>query len=98
MSNLLVRVDSTYESGMGHFMRTLALAQKWQSVKGDVIFLINDNENLKKRILDENMEFIVNYFPSGSEEDANNLAHIVKEKEVSWVIVDGYVFGEIYTL
>ena len=30
MDNLLIRVDSTYKSGMGHFMRTLALAQKWQ--------------------------------------------------------------------
>ena len=34
MDNLLIRVDSTYEVGMGHFMRSLALAQKWLNEKG----------------------------------------------------------------
>ncbi|MBE6496160.1 MAG: UDP-2,4-diacetamido-2,4,6-trideoxy-beta-L-altropyranose hydrolase [Methanobrevibacter thaueri] len=96
MNNLLIRVDSTYESGMGHFMRTLALAQKWQKVRDNIYFLINDNENLKKRIISENMEYIVNPFESGSKEDSEFLLDIVKDKCISWVIVDGYVFNEDY--
>jgi len=96
MNNLLIRVDSTYESGMGHFMRTLALAQKWQKVRDNIYFLINDNENLKKRIISENMEYIVNPFKSGSKEDSEFLLDIVKDKCISWVIVDGYVFNEDY--
>ena len=96
MCNLLIRVDSTYETGMGHFMRTLALAQKWQKERGDIYFLINDNENLKKRIISENMKYIVNPFKSGSMEDSKFLLSTVFDNEISWVIVDGYVFNEDY--
>lgn len=96
MNNLLIRVDSTYESGMGHFMRTLALAQKWQKERDDIYFLINDNDNLKKRVLAENMKYVVNPFKSGSNEDSHFLIDIVNEKNISWVIVDGYVFKEDY--
>lgn len=96
MNNLLIRVDSTYESGMGHFMRTLALAQKWQKEKGEVCFLINDNDNLKNRIVDEKMSYIVNPFNSGSIGDCEFLIEIFNDKNISWVIVDGYVFKEDY--
>ena len=96
MHNLLIRVDSTYESGMGHFMRTLALAQKWQKERDEIFFLINDNEHLKKRITDENMKFIVNPYQSGSFEDSKFLIDAVSDNDVSWVIVDGYVFKEDY--
>ena len=96
MCNLLIRVDSTYESGMGHFMRTLALAQKWQKEKDNIYFLINDNENLKNRIISENMNYVVNPFKSGSVEDSKFLLSTVLEKNISWVIVDGYVFNENY--
>ena len=96
MCSLLIRVDSTYESGMGHFMRTLALAQKWQKEKDDVYFLINDNENLKKRINEENMKYIVNPFKSGSLDDSRFLLDIALDKNISWIVVDGYVFNEKY--
>lgn len=96
MNSLLIRVDSTYESGMGHFMRTLALAQKWQKERDNIYFLINDNDNLKKRISSENMEYIVNPFKSGSDDDSKFLLDIVEDKNISWVIVDGYVFKEDY--
>lgn len=96
MRNLLIRVDSTYESGMGHFMRTLALAQKWQKDIGDVYFLINDNGHLKKRIIAEKMEYIVNPFQSGSSADSKFLVDVTLDKNISWVIVDGYVFKEAY--
>lgn len=96
MSNLLIRVDSTYESGMGHFMRTLALAQKWQKEKGDVYFIINDNINLKQRIIGEHMKYIVNPFESGQIDDANFVIKCFNKYDISWVIVDGYVFNEEY--
>lgn len=96
MDNLLIRVDSTYESGMGHFMRTLALAQKWQNEKGDIYFLINDNEYLKKRIYKEKMNYLINPFQSGSVDDSKFLVKVVSEKNISWCIIDGYVFKENY--
>lgn len=96
MDNLLIRVDSTYEIGMGHFMRSLALAQKWQKEKGNVFFLINDNPILKNRICDENMDYIVNPFSSGSLEDSKFLIDTVINEDISWVIIDGYVFKEDY--
>ena len=96
MDNLLIRVDSTYESGMGHFMRTLALAQKWQKERDKIYFVINDNDNLKKRITDENMEFIINPFKSGSNNDADFLIDTYDGFNISWVIVDGYIFKENY--
>ena len=96
MNNLLVRVDSTYESGMGHFMRTLALAQRWQKDGGNIYFLINDNEHLKKRITYENMEYIVVPFKSGTIQDSKFLIDISSSKNISWCIIDGYVFKEDY--
>lgn len=81
---------------MGHFMRTLALAQKWQKDCGEVYFLINDNEHLKKRIIIENMQYIVNPFKSGSSDDSKFLVDVTLDKNISWVIVDGYVFNEDY--
>ena len=96
MDNLLIRVDSTYKSGMGHFMRTLALAQKWQKERDEIFFLINDNEHLKKRITDENMKFIVNPYQSASLDDSKFLINAVSDNNISWVIVDGYVFKEDY--
>lgn len=96
MSNLLVRVDSTQETGMGHFMRTLALAQKWQKEKGDVFFLINDNLALKERIKQEKMNFFINPSKTGSMDDCNNLIKIAKENKISWIVVDGYNFNENY--
>lgn len=96
MNKLLIRVNSTYESGMGHFMRCLALAQKWQKTKGEVYFLINDNDNIKKRILNENMKFIVTSNDSGDRDDQLFLLSNVDNYDISWVIVDGYVFKEDY--
>lgn len=96
MDNLLIRVDSTYEIGMGHFMRTLALAQKWQKERGNVFFLINDNPILKDRISDENMDYIANPFSSGSLDDSKFLIDTVLNEDISWVIIDGYVFKEDY--
>lgn len=96
MKNLLIRVNSTYESGMGHFMRTLALAQKWQKERGQIYFIINDNDNLKQRIDAENMEFIVCPFESGSDDDADFLSDIYNKFNISWVIVDGYIFTGHY--
>ena len=96
MDKLLIRVDSTYESGMGHFMRTLALAQKWQKERGCVYFLINDNDYIKKRIIDENMDYIVNPFKSGTIDDSKFLISLVEDKDVSWCVIDGYVFKDEY--
>ncbi|WP_296807553.1 UDP-2,4-diacetamido-2,4,6-trideoxy-beta-L-altropyranose hydrolase [uncultured Methanobrevibacter sp.] len=96
MDNLLIRVDSTYEIGMGHFMRTLALAQKWQQLNGEIFFLINDNDILKEKIISQNMHFIVNPHISGSIDDSNFLIKQINNHDISWVVVDGYIFKEEY--
>ena len=83
MNNLLIRVDSTYEIGMGHFMRTLSLAQRWQKENDNIYFLINDNSILKKKILDENMKYMINPFKSGTIDDAEFLLDVVFEKNIS---------------
>lgn len=96
MKNLLIRVNSTYEIGMGHFMRTLALAQKWHQYNGEIFFLINDNDILKEKIISQNMFFIVNPQISGSIEDSNFLIKQIDKYDISWVVVDGYMFKEDY--
>lgn len=96
MDNLLIRVDGSYEIGIGHFMRSLALAQMWLKDRGNVYFLINNNEYLKDRVKKEGMDYIIHYNKSGSIDDANFLIKEVKKLNISWVIVDGYVFKEEY--
>lgn len=96
MNNLCIRVNSTYESGMGHFMRCLALAQKWQEMRGNVYFVVNNNEKIISKVIDENMKYIIYDEEIGTSDDASFLCQNAEKYNASWIVIDGYMFNEDY--
>ncbi|MEH1867857.1 MAG: UDP-2,4-diacetamido-2,4,6-trideoxy-beta-L-altropyranose hydrolase [Nostoc sp.] len=94
---LFIRVDASTQIGTGHVMRCLALAQAWQDVGGQVIFLMaTEAADLKTRLKAEGMEVIYLPIQVGSAEDAKETAKLARQFNANWVVLDGYHFGAKY--
>lgn len=95
---ILLRADASKKIGIGHVMRSYALAEAWQYMGGQAVFfyfeLPRKLENLLKR---ENMK-LIRFTNSliGGKEDAQLTADLAHELGVSWVIADGYDFKAPY--
>lgn len=98
--NLIIRADANPQTGTGHVMRCIALAQAWQDRGGKVIFLSHcENEVLRQRIIDEGFEFLPIEKPHP---DPHDLKQLFKELETrnskleTWLVLDGYHFTPLY--
>ena len=92
---LVVRADADAEIGVGHVMRCLALAERWQSlVGGDVVFVGHiAKTTLAKKIAKhgfrlESMEPVLS-----ARDDARLVRSLLNASTNSWLVVDGYGFG-----
>ena len=99
--NLVIRADGGPEIGVGHLMRTLALAQEWLSQDNrisKVDYLCNSVPDwVAKRISEEGAGLVMLCGTPGSDEDANEVIRYCREVEPSnWIILDGYAFGFAY--
>lgn len=93
----LIRTDATFEIGSGHLMRCIALGQILQDEGNQVIFLTKtENENLLNRIIQENFELIKINKEVNNFEDALMCTKIGKDKNIDWIITDGYNFKTDY--
>jgi UDP-2,4-diacetamido-2,4,6-trideoxy-beta-L-altropyranose hydrolase len=98
--NLFVRADATTETGMGHIMRCIALAQAWQDYGGNVTFMSHcESHYLQQRIRDEGFEFV---FLERTHPHPSDLKNVLKQLETrnsklaSWLVLDGYNFTPDY--
>ncbi len=98
MSNsLIIRCDGSSEIGVGHVMRSLALAQTWQEAGGNVIFVMGMRAPvLETRLRSEGMEVINIIARPGKADDAEQTSKVALKKGAKWIVVDGYHFGTDY--
>ncbi len=105
MNQLLVRADADSRIGTGHLMRTLALAQAWQSADGSATFLSRcESDGLRERIESAGFGFIrlPSSHPDGADLEATLAAaeRIIRSAETAandhWLALDGYHFDSGY--
>lgn len=94
---LVLRADATTESGTGHMMRTLALAQAWIDAGGRGRWFVADAPPaLLERIAAEGIEVVRIDAPAGSREDAATLRAALVDDPKAVAVVDGMQFDDAY--
>jgi UDP-2,4-diacetamido-2,4,6-trideoxy-beta-L-altropyranose hydrolase len=89
---LLVRTDADAETGLGHVMRCLALAQAWQDIGGRVGFaLARCTEAMANKLTEEQIDIHWIYAEVASAEDAVQTVEIAR-RYASSIVIDGYQF------
>ncbi|MFH1263276.1 MAG: UDP-2,4-diacetamido-2,4,6-trideoxy-beta-L-altropyranose hydrolase [Pseudomonadota bacterium] len=92
---LLFRCDAGVEMGIGHIMRSLALAQAWQDQRGKVAFLCADFlPILRDRFDAEQIPIHPIQTKSGSPEDATETVRLFLAQKAGFLVVDGYQFRD----
>jgi len=101
--NLFIRADADTKIGTGHLMRCLALAQAWQDQRGKVTFISHcESQSLRKRLIDEGMDFIAIENPHPDQSDLDRTMEILNEfstrnsQNKTWLVIDGYHFDSAY--
>ncbi|HMF15122.1 MAG TPA: UDP-2,4-diacetamido-2,4,6-trideoxy-beta-L-altropyranose hydrolase, partial [Gemmataceae bacterium] len=87
---LVFRCDAGFALGTGHVMRCLALAQGWQDIGGEVVFVMRElPAALWERLRAEGIQ-VVQFGGDGDEQDVMATAAIIRECRPGWVVADGY--------
>ena len=96
-SHLVIRADASPRIGVGHVMRSLALAQAWQDAGGGVTFASAElSETLRTRIHAEGMRIHTIASPPATRHDLVELTNLTQRSGASVVVIDGYAFDEQY--
>ena len=83
--------------GIGHVMRTLALAQAWQDAGGTCAFaMIEPPAGIAARLGHEGMKVVPLSALPGSDDDARQTIELSQKQNAAWVVVNGYQFGGNY--
>ena len=95
-SQLFIRADAYSAIGVGHVMRTLALAQEWGRW-GKVTFLCCPLPGwLEERIADEGFSLREISAPHPASEDISETLGFLSEAVDPWVVLDGYSLDVAY--
>lgn len=95
---LLIRADAGGTLGTGHIMRMIALAQAWQDRGSSVTCATcTCSPALIERLLQEGINFVaLGDHPPGGRAELVKTIKLGKLIEATWVVIDGYHFGESY--
>lgn len=95
LTELFVRVDANGETGAGHLMRCLALAQRSCDLGEGAFFALSaETDRFVEKLQSEGIE--VGYVPHrmGSPEDARHTVSLAGRRHAKWVVIDGYHFND----
>ena len=94
---MLIRADAGHQMGIGHIMRSLALAQAWQNAGGKCIYLSHKLPlKLKNWLIKEHCRVFNLNQKAGSEQDARDTVKWAHRVNASWMVIDSYQFGFSY--
>lgn len=94
---VVVRADASSSIGIGHLMRTLALAQVLRDAGDEVVLLTTPGAGtLVERWKGEGAAVVMLDAPIGSRADARATRAAVRSRGASWLVLDGYDFDEAY--
>lgn len=94
--NFLIRADASTETGTGHVMRVLGLAQGLKQEGHHVSFLHACPENLRDRLRSQGFDSMDLDAIPGSPDDVATTVHHARATEIDWVIADGYDYSAGY--
>jgi len=91
---LIIRADATNELGIGHVMRSLAIAEEWLEYQIGPVYLFGNIESnqLKRFLYNKGIKVfsLINGY-----RDSDKIISLFYKKEV-WVVIDGYGFDNEY--
>ena len=94
---VVIRADASIQSGIGHVIRCMALAQELQRKGYKVCFIVSEcPDTLLKKLEVERFTVSKIFSKSGSANDVEETVNLAKNENALWVIADGYVFTEIF--
>jgi UDP-2,4-diacetamido-2,4,6-trideoxy-beta-L-altropyranose hydrolase len=91
---LVIRADATFNTGYGHIMRCLALAEAWKKRGGLCYFLVSQETGEHINFI-TGKEFPVKILqgPIGSAQDLIQSIGFLERKNADFVVLDGYHFN-----
>src|SRR5689334_6919590 len=93
---LLARADAGARVGLGHLMRTLALAEAWAAQGGRAVFMTDTSPAVQKIVGARGFELMASRGECGSADDLAATRAAVEQTGADWVVVDGYRFDTAY--
>ena len=94
---LLIRADGGSQTGTGHVMRCLALAQAWRRTEDQVLFAqMESTPALRRRLEAEGCEVACGEAVPGSPADARQTLALAAARQAAWIVGDGYPLGETW--
>lgn len=92
--SLLIRADGGPTIGMGHLMRSIALAQAWRDLGGTATLATAfPLDGFHGRVAREGLTSITLGVDPGSKQDAEATVELARSARAGYVAMDGYSFG-----